>query len=223
MSGVWSDWKRRRAAKRVKPGDGRPLQRFRWWQPLSRALLHLQLTEPDGAQHAWSVDVRLWGDSDGEVRAKLYRDGLQHTISKLPAAFPVPGGTIEVVASSYGLRRCHYVGDAGQERQLVPDPVSAEGRRARLERNHPGLGRAIGGLSVAILIAALVLGLPQIIEQITHIPPVAEHLGTFNSPIALPGWLNIALTVAAVLASTERALRLRYHWLLDGGIIDGGD
>ena len=115
-------------------------------------------------QQTWSVDVRLWGDSDGEVRAKLYRDGLQHAVSKLPAAFPVPGGTVEVVASGYGLKRCHYVTEEGRERQLVPDRASAEGRRARLERNHPAVGRALGVASVVVLVVALVLGLPQIAE-----------------------------------------------------------
>ena len=39
----------------------------------------------------------------------------------------------------------------------------------------------------------------------------------------LPGWVNITLTVAALLASIERALRLRNHWLLDGGSFDGED
>ncbi|MGW4798552.1 hypothetical protein ACWEPC_39655 [Nonomuraea sp. NPDC004297] len=47
--------------------------------------------------------------------------------------------------------------------------------------------------------------------------PIAENLGTFASPIHLPRWLNISLAFGAALASTERALRLRYHWLLDAG------
>lgn len=223
MVAVGSSWKRKRAAKRLKPGDGRPLQRYRWWQPFTRALYHLRLRNEGGVQQTWSVDVRLWGDSDGEVRAKLYRDGLQHAVSKLPAAFPVPGGTVQVVASGYGLKRCHYVTEEGRERQLVPDRTSAEGRRARLERNHPAVGRALGVISVVVLVVALVLGLPQIAEQITQIPPVAENIGTFTSPVALPASFNIGLTVAALLASTERALRLRYHWLLDGGLFDGDD
>ncbi|TDE97329.1 hypothetical protein EXU48_03775 [Occultella glacieicola] len=216
-----SDRKRRRAARRIKPGDGRPLKRFRWWQPLSRTLFHLELTGAAGERETWSVDVRLWGDSDGEVRAQLYRNGEHHAGSKLPAVFPVPGGSIEVVASNYGLRRCHFVGDDGSVRQLTPDPTSAEGRRARLERTRPGLSRTIGVVSVAILVVALVLGVPQIVEEISRIPPVAENLGTFTSPIQLPGWLNITLVVAALVASTERAMRLRYHWLLDGGLFDG--
>lgn len=216
-----SDWKRRRAARRVKPGDGHPLPRYRWWQPLSRALFHLRLAAPDGRQETWSVDVRLWGDDNGEVIADLYRDGLHQARSKLPAELPVPGGRIEVVASSYGLRRCHYVGDDGEQRQLTPDPASAEGRRARLDRRHPGLSRTIGLVSFAVLAVALVLGIPQLVQQVTEIPPIAERVGTFTSPIQLPGWFNIGLVVATVVASTERALRLRYNWLLDGGVFDG--
>lgn len=79
----------------------------------------------------------------------------------------------------------------------------------------------IGIVSITVLLIALVLGVPQIIEQISHIPPVAERFGTFTSPIQLPAVLNITLVIAALLASTERALRLRYNWLLDGGLYDG--
>lgn len=218
-----SNWKRRRAARRLKPGDGHPLQRFRWWQPLSRALFHLSLTGADGVPETWSVDVRLWGDSNGEVIAQLYRNGVHQASSKLPAEFPVTGGTVQVVASGYGLKRCHYLPESGQERQLTPDAASAEGRRARLERERPALSRVIGFVSVTVLVVALVLGLPQLVEQVSTIPPVAENLGTFASPFQLPGWFNISLVVATLVASTERALRLRYHWLLDGGIFDGGD
>jgi hypothetical protein len=59
---------------------------------------------------------------------------------------------------------------------------------------------------------------PQIIEQITHIPPIAENFGSFVSPIHLPAWANTSLVVASLVASTERALRLRYNRLLDGGL-----
>ncbi|GMA32344.1 hypothetical protein [Litorihabitans aurantiacus] len=218
---MFSDWKRRRTRARVKPGDGHALQRYRWWQPFSRSLLHLDLREDDGSTHRWSVDVRLWGDRNGEMRADLFRDGRHHATSRTPARFPVPGGDIEVVLSSFGLRRCHYVdATTGLARQLTPDAASAEGRRARLQRRSPGLSTAIGAGSVVILLVALVLGLPQLAETITSIPPVAERVGEFTSPIDLPGWFNTGLVVAAALASTERALRLRYHWLLDGGGFD---
>lgn len=219
-----SRWGRKRAARKVVPGDGHALPRFRWWQPLSRTLFHIALDDSDGSRHVWSVDVRLWGDSDGNVSARLYRDGVHVAGSTLPAAFPVPGGAIEVMASSFGLKRCHFVPDAAGARaaaQLAPDPASAEGRRARLDARHPRASRALGVASFAVLVVALVLGLPQIAEQITRIPVVADAVGVFVSPIHLPEWANISLLVATLAASTERALRLRYSWLLDGGVLDG--
>jgi hypothetical protein len=213
------EWRRRRAVQRVKPGDGRPLKRFRWWQMfLGRALLHLQLAGDDGRRVVYSVDVRHWGDKDdGVVRARLYRNGRHCAESKVPAVFPVEGGTIEVATSAFGVRRCHYVAFDGTQRQLTPDPKSAEGRRDRLDRDHPTMSRLIGSVSVVALIVGVGLNLLQILEPISRVPPIAENLGVFESPIHLPLWLNIALGLAAGLASTERALRLRFHWLLDAG------
>jgi len=207
----------------ITPGSGRALPRYRPWQLLSRSLFHLHIPGDDGARETWSVDVRHDGDPDGEVRARLYRDGVHHASSPLPAAFPVPGGTIEVEISSFGLKRCHYVTDDGHERQLEPDHASAEGQRARLERTAPALSRAIGIASVSILVVALVLGVPQLLEEIMAIPLVAQHLGSFSSPFRLEPWANTSLVVASIAASVERALRLRYNRILDGGIIDGDE
>ncbi|MDN5917919.1 MAG: hypothetical protein L0I76_22960 [Pseudonocardia sp.] len=185
---------------------------------LGRALLHLQLIGDDGRRAVYSVDVRHQGDrEDGVVRAQLYRDGRHHAVSKVPAVFPVEGGAIEVATTGVGVRRCHYVAADGTERQLIPDPKSAEGRRARLDRDHPSASRMIGVVSVVMLVVGVGLNLLQILEPISRIPPIAENLGVFESPIHLPLWLNITLGLAAALASTERALRLRYHWLLDAG------
>ena len=218
---MFDDWRRRRAAKRVKPGDGHPLKPYRWWQLFSRALFHMTLDD-GGGRDQWSVSVSLWGEGDdGEVRAHLYRNGAHTAQSKLPAVFEVPGGVFEVQASQYGLKRCHYVPVSGTAKALKPDPASAEGKRAKLDRNNPVVSRMVGVVSVLILIVALVLGVPQLIETITSIPPVAERIGTFESPITLPAWFNTALVIAALLASTERALRLRYNWLLDGGLFEG--
>ncbi|ANY08577.1 hypothetical protein [Pseudonocardia sp. HH130630-07] len=211
------DWRRRRAVQRVKGGDGRPLKPFRWWQVITgRALLHLQLTGHDGRPVVYSVDVRYHGDGeDGRVRARLYRDGRHHAESTVPAVLPVEGGAIEVATSGVGVKRCHYVTHDGVAHQLTPDPRSGEGRRAGLERNHPGASRMIGAVSVVLLLVGVGLNLVQLLEPLSRIPPIAENIGVFVSPIHLPLWLNIALGAAAAFASWERALRLRYHWLLN--------
>ncbi|MEU4312115.1 hypothetical protein [Nocardia sp. NPDC024068] len=213
------EWRRRRAAKRVMSGDGRPLARFRWWQLPGRALFYLPLRQGDGPEVVYAVDVRHWqNQGSGTVTADLYRDNRQHARSKLPAAFPVEGGTIQVAMSSFGIKRCHYVAADGIESQLTPDPRSGEGRRARLDRNHPALSRTIGFISLSMLLIGALLLLMQIIEAVSAIPPIAESIGSISSPIGLPWWLNAALALAAVVAGTERALRLQHNRLLDGAM-----
>ncbi|MGX1512934.1 hypothetical protein [Streptomyces collinus] len=209
-------WKQWAASKRLKPGDGRALQRFRWWQLPLRSLFWLRLPGAGGYARVHAVDVRHWARLDsGRIRAHLFLDGRHVAESKLPAAFPVDGGVIEVAMSNYGIRRCHYRPSGGQARQLTPDPASAEGRRARLAARRPGLSRAIGVGSVVLLVIGVGLNLLQLAEPVSRIPPVAQRVGTFASPVHLPVWLNLALGVMAVLASMERALRLRYSSLLD--------
>lgn len=122
---MFGERRRRKALRRVEPGDGRALKRFRWWQLPFRALLHLRLTEADGTVAVYSVDVRHGqNQSSGEVRADLYREGLRQARCRLPAVLPVPGGHVEVAMSGFGLKRCHYVTDGGDEHQLTPDRKS---------------------------------------------------------------------------------------------------
>lgn len=206
--------RRQRAAQRAEPGNGQPLKPFRRWQPTFRSLYHLRLAEAE-----YAVDVshlHQFTSDDGKGKAFLYREGRQIAGSRLPAAFPVPGGWIEVAATSFGLQRCHYVTEDGTEEQLLPDPASAEGRRARLSRERPVLSRVIGIGSLLMVVVALLLLIPQLAEVVFRVPLVAERFGTFTSPLDLPRWLNIAIGLAAALASVERGSRLRYSRLLDG-------
>ncbi|WP_440072499.1 hypothetical protein [Streptosporangium sp. OZ121] len=212
------DWRQRRAAKRVQGGDGRALKPLRWWQLPFRALFYLPLPQWDGRQTVYAVDLPYRVDTgSGKARAHLYLDGRHHAESKLPAAFPVEGGTIEVAISAFGIKRCHYVTTDGAEHQLIPDPKSAEGRRARVERDHPALSRSVGFLSVLMLLIGVGLNLLQLAEPVSRIPPIAESIGRFESPVHLSIWLNFALAVGAILGSTERALRLRYSLLDKAG------
>lgn len=208
---MFDEWRQKRAIGRVRVGDGRALQPFRWWQLPGRALFYLSDRELD-----YAVDVRHWqNQTSGEVTAHLYRDRRHLAESNLPAVFPVEGGLVQVAMSGYGFKRCHFVADDGTERQLTPDPSSAEGRRARLDRNHPAASRVVGALSVLMLLIGVATLVVQMAEHLSKIPPVAESIGVFTNPFDIPVWLNIALAVGAALASVERALRLRYHWLLD--------
>ncbi|WP_250007829.1 hypothetical protein [Actinoplanes sp. M2I2] len=215
---VIKEWQRQRAVRRIKSGNGRALKPLRWWQLLTRGLFYLPLTHPDGRPTMYAVDLPYRADTgSGKARAHLYLDGRHHAESKLPAAFPVEGGTIEVAISAFGIKRIHYVTVAGTQRQLIPDPKSAEGRRARVDRDHPALSRSIGLLAVLMLLVGVGLNLLQLAEPLSRIPAIADSIGPFESPVHLQVWLNFALAVGASLASAERALRLRYTLLDQAG------
>ncbi|MFJ9624761.1 hypothetical protein [Streptomyces sp. NPDC101181] len=213
-----SSWNDRRLERRVKPGDGKPLKPFRWWQMTRRSLFFIALPVGGGRSTTYTVEVKHGGDAEtGVVRARLYRDGFCEAESKLPARFPVPGGNIEARRSEVGMRRCHFVADDGTETRLAPDPRSAEGRRMRFAHEHPGASAIVGAVSVVLLLIGVGLNLLQAAQPISEIPPIAESLGTFESPLRLPVWLNVTLGLGAAFGAVERAMRMRYHWLLDGG------
>lgn len=217
--------RRTRRLRRAKPGDGREMKDLRWWQLLSRTLFFLDADEAAGRTAHYTVDVRylateLEGGKIAEgaryAPVSLYRDGRQQHIANQPVAFEVEDGVIEVATSTYGLSRMHFVpSDGGEARTLRPHPRSLEGRRERFGRRHPGMSRLLGAVAIVVLLIGLVTMVPQLAELVTSIDPVAERVGTFTSPIQLPGWLNVSLLVAGALAATERALTLRNHWLID--------
>ncbi|MEV8129073.1 hypothetical protein AB0P07_34370 [Streptomyces sp. NPDC085944] len=66
-----------------------------------------------------------------------------------------------------------------------------------------------------LLVVGVGLNLVQLAELLSRVPPVVQRLGTFESPVHLPIWLNVALGLGAVPAGMERALRLRHFPLLD--------
>ena len=68
-----------------------------------------------------------------------------------------------------------------------------------------------------LLLIGIGLNVLQAAEPISQIPPIAESLGSFHSPVHLPVWLNLVLGFGAVIGAVERGMQLRYHWLLDGG------
>ncbi|QFU92026.1 hypothetical protein [Amycolatopsis sp. YIM 10] len=186
-----------------QPGRLRPLRRT---EVLSRSLHTIEHTGS-----AYTVEV----DTTRDWQARLYRDGEGHAVADMPATFPVPGGKIEVDSSLYGVTRVHLVLDSGEERRLAPVAGTAEHLRAALARRYPRVSRAIGVAAILVLVVNLVTAVPTALEFLTRIPKVAAHFGTFTSPLALPGWLNLALLFAGVLAAVERVLTLRKNRVLD--------
>ncbi len=202
---------RRWQLSRARPGDGSPLPRYRLWQLFSRSLFSIELDD-----QVFEVDVRHLRDSSSSKRpAALYRDGVQIHQGNVPVAFPVPGGVIEVAVSPYGVKRMHVVEDDGHERVLRPHPRSQEGLRARFDRRFPRTSAAIGVIGLVVLLVGLAVTLSLVAEQVTRVEIVAAQVGTFTSPIHLPGWAKVALPAAGFLAAMDRALRLKSTWMAD--------
>ena len=204
---------RRLQLAKVRPGDGSRLRQYRVWQLFSRSLFGLELADCSGGRHVFEVDVRHMADSTTARRPTALWDGVQISCANVPVAFPVPGGVIEVATSPYGLKRMHHVRDDGSVRMLRPHPRSAEGLRARFDQRFPRASTVIGAVAVVVLLVGLAVTLSVAVEGITRIPVVAAHVGTFTSPIHLPGWTKVALPVAGFVAALERSLMLRNQWL----------
>lgn len=200
--------------QRVEPGDHHELRPYRVWELFSRVLFYRPFRGWDGTRHVYAVNVNYF---DGEMKADLYLDGRHKARAGLPAVFPVEHGRIEVATSVYGIKRMHFVNQSGtgSEEVLSPDPLSPEGLRARLDSRMPRLSAMIGKIAIAILLVTLPLGALQLAEVVTTWDVVRDYVGPFSSPITLPGWANVAVTVAGVLAGIERALTLRSHRLVD--------
>lgn len=214
---MFTEYRRRRQVAKVKPGDGSPVPEYRCWQLFSRSLFVLELPDGELGQHVYEVDVRHGADSTSRRSpVSFYRDGAQVGRATLPAAFPVPGGVIEVAVGRYGLRRMHFLADDGTVRALRPHPRSTEGLRARFGRRFPRTSAVVGAVAVAVVLAGLALSGMIALEAITRVPVVAAHVGVVTAPIHLDGWAEVAVTLATALAATERALTLRSRWLLGG-------
>lgn len=194
------------------------LEPFRWWHLIAgRSLFYLVLDRAGGGRSVYALDVRMSGKQAGDFgRAYVYLDSRQQWKADLPASFPVEGGEIQVAYGAAGLKRAHYVTGSGDSRPLAPHPRSAAGRRLRLTRTHPRVSGIIGAISIVLLLVGVGVNGLQLIEPILQIPPVVERIGRIESPIHLPIWLNVTLAITAGFAAWERALRLRYNWLLDG-------
>lgn len=213
-----SDYRLRKRMARTRAGNGRPLEPFRWWHLVAgRKLFSLSLVRADGSQASYDIDVRLSGKQAGGFgMVHLYLDGRHVAESTLPTAIRVEGGVIVVELSTVGLQKAQYLPDEGKARLLTPHPKTAIGRRMQFDRDHPVFSRWVAAIAVFMLLIGVGLNGLQVLEPLSQIPPIAEHFGRFESPLRLPLWLNLALGLGAGFAATERALRLKFNWLLDG-------
>ena len=101
----------------------------------------------------------------------------KYMVAYAAAAYEAPGSAKPVL----GTFRVEASTSVSLEERLVKfSPVKLA------ETSFPTLSRGLGAISVIVLVIGVVLGVPQILETVTSIPPIAENFGTFVSPIHLP-------------------------------------
>lgn len=190
---------------KMKEGDGRPLKALRWWEMMTRSVFYL---------NQYAVEVYFFRFEDNIM---VYRNGRQVAKGTESLKYEVAetGGQIEIALSDYGVKRMHYKEDTGQEQMLIPDKQSAEGLRYRFGQRFPRVSKWIGWIAVAILLASVVLWIPQIVGLLGEWAILESYIGGFESPVQLPAWLNTTLVVLSLLAVIERTLTVKYHWLID--------
>ncbi len=187
----------------MKAGDGHTLKPYRLWHIFTHSLFHITITKENNEQVNYALKSRYFAD-DSSV--DLYHGTTHVAYSTLPASIPLENGILEVKSGGSGINKIRYLTDEAEAFSIYPDKRSVRGWRLGLHRHFPVISNCLGLLAIFVLLASLALGLPQIVEQISEIPWVAEHIGTFTSPITLSIWMNFALGLATAFAAIERAL-----------------
>ena len=123
---------------------------------------------------------------------------------KSPATFELEAGAaIKASMGVLGMRQVGLVAD-GRTTLLAPVDGTPEAWRLRLERERPGLSRAIGAISWTVLVIALVTGVAELIA-----------LTGADPPFVVGGPLGTLIGLAALAAALERALRFKSNRWLD--------
>jgi hypothetical protein len=142
----------------------------------------------------FDLDARIW----------LYVDGVREDMRKERASWRLDDGSRLVARlQTYGMRSAHIELADGGRVPLRPAKGSLEHGRARMDRRYPRASRALSIVSFVVLVVSLLLAVPEWISIV---------LGTFGvewTLLGLPGQVTSFLSILAVAAGIERALRLR--------------
>jgi hypothetical protein len=177
--------------------SGEKLRPLGGWDVITRGRF-----EAVHAGHQWVIDL---GFFDPGERIALYRDGQLVDEARSPASFDLDSRA-RIVASLgvLGMKEAALEVD-GVRTMLTPAVGTGEAWRLGLERQRPGLSRAIGFVSVAVLLVALVVDGSEILGLIDR----------DLDPLGLPGLVAAIAGFLALGAAIERALRLKCNRWLD--------
>ena len=157
-----------------------------------------------GAHYVIEVDFFDIGE-----KVRLYRDGALVEEAKSPATFELDGARIKAAMALYGMKAAELVVEGAASQKLVPLPGTAEAWRFGFARKHPALNALLAVGAWAVLVAALVTQIPNLLNNLSFL--TGWPVPTFG----LPTWLNTALSILGILAGLDRGLRMKHNPLLD--------
>lgn len=190
--------------RETKKSSGSPkiLAPFKKWRWIWRGRFEIAY-----ASHQYVLDVNY---VDFDEKLHVYKDGFLLESKKSPARIEVGNKTfIEAELSTYGMKYVRLRTPELKTIPLQPSTGTAEAWRARLNTERPKLSKAIGIFSWTVLVIAALTQIPELLSLIASLTDA--NLPNF----ALPGWLNVTLTIAGVIAALDRALQLKYHSMID--------
>ncbi|WP_239741098.1 TetR/AcrR family transcriptional regulator [Mammaliicoccus sp. M-M45] len=202
----------RRLLNKVKEGDGHNLKPYRLWNIFTHSLFHITIINEKNGEVNYALKSKYFV---GEPRVDLYNNGKHVAYSKLPAAFKLENGILEVRSGGSGINRIKYISNQEENFSVKPDKKSIRGMRLELHKHFPKVSGFISLVSILVIFVSFILSMPQILESLTQIPWIAENIGIFESPIHFSVAMNISIGIAVAIAASERAMMLRNHWLID--------
>ena len=186
-----------------KPAGKR--KKLTFWRSLVCTVVAI---EHDGALYEVEADFMPW---DKELA--LYRDGFLVQRRYNPGTFKLEDGSrIKVSLSWFGIKHAYLQLD-GEKHSMRPIPGSTEYKRLRWTAKNPKTARIMGAVSWLTLVAAAIVGIPQLVEMISHIDPIADAGYAVTSPLQLSPLVNTIIGVGAVAGAVERGTRMKNSWL----------
>lgn len=184
-------------------GKSYELRPLGFWENLVRGRFEI---EHEGA--LFVVDS-LYVDFDERIR--LYRNGLLMETARRRASWEIGGGSrIEAEVSQVGMKYARLRGAGSKETEsLRPSPGTPEAWRAEVDRSHPLVSRVIAIAATVVLVAVLLIEIPQLVNLI------GTWTGFLMPAIDLPVWANVVLIAVAAVAAIERSLSMKHNPLLD--------
>src|SRR5699024_11155374 len=117
------------------------------------------------------------------------------------------GGWIEAACAQIGMKYVRFHAESRNDSvPLQPAAGTAEAWRERIDQQYPRLSRMLGAIALMVVLAVLLIELPQLVNLIGDLTPLIGLPGFQIPAVSLAWWANAAVIVIGGLAALDRSL-----------------